>query len=235
MRRYWAFAVAILAATPAQADVTARFVGGGGSMTVAVNDRGDSRTTQGEEMSFLTVGGADYLLVTDPLGAFVARTEDFTAIQAEDARAHRGPDQPAPRPDGDPARSRFHPVRGGTETVAGRTGTVWVLRDSQGRPDLLTSAYVVSTDADLAPVGRASAYMMAKAIAAARQRGESDPEGRDEGINAIYALGTVIRQGGDFRLESVDTNPIPASEFALPSPPLSREQLAARMHGPAPQ
>jgi hypothetical protein len=203
-------------------------------MTIAVNDRGDSRISQGDDVSLLTVGGADYMLVTDRLGTLVARKEDFAAIQAEDARALRGPDRPAPRADGDSAQWRVHPVRGGTETVGGRTGTVWVLRDTQGRPDFLTSAYVVSTDADLAPVGRASAHWMADAIAAARQRGETDTEAHDEGVNAIYALGTVIRQGDDFALESVDTNPIPASVFALPSPPLTREQLAARMRGPAP-
>jgi hypothetical protein len=237
MRMHWSLGVvAFVAVAPAHADVTAHFVAGGGSarMTIAVNDRGDSRITQGDEVSLLTVGGADYLLGTDRFGTFVARKEDFVAVQAEAARAARGPDQPAPQADGDSAQWTLRPVRGGSETVGGRTGIVWTLRDSQGRPDLLGAVYVISTDADLAPVGRVSARWMTEAMTAAEQRGDTDLNGHNEGVRAIYAFGTVIRQGGDFALESVDTNPIPASEFALPSAPLSRAQLAARLHGPAP-
>jgi hypothetical protein len=46
--------------------------------------------------------------------------------------------------------------------------------------------------------------------------------------DAIFAKGTVIRMSRVMSLESVDTKPVPDSDFALPATILTREQFASR-------
>jgi hypothetical protein len=245
MRPFW-LAIAILIAGPARADVTARYAMGPEpnsmpAMVVEVNDRGDSRVVMGNAMAVLTLDGVTYLLMADLRGTFVARQDDAIAMVAEQARAlmssqasTRSHETPPPRLSGPDAGT----VQGGTETVGGRTGTIWWLRT--GREASPTDMdFVVCTDPDLAPVGRVLAQQLAASRSAAGQMiGPEITNGRGglfDGIVAIFERGTVIRWSRLYRLESVDSHPISASEFVLPSAPLTRAQLEARLGwGPAP-
>ena len=49
---------------------------------------------------------------------------------------------------------------------------------------------------------------------------------------ALLARGAPLRMGRMMQLESVDTGPVPASEFVLPSAPLTRDQLVERLGWP---
>ena len=99
--------------------------------------------------------------------------------------------------------------------------------------------FVVCTDADLAPVGRVLARQFATSRSMAGQvvgpQMASGVGGLFDGMVAIFERGTVIRWSRLYRLESVDSHPIPPSEFALPSAPLSRAELAARLGWGQPQ
>lgn len=247
MRLFWPAAIAVLVAAPARADVTARYVIGPGPtgmppMIIEVNDRGDSRMTMGNSMAVLTLDGISYIVMADLGGTFVARQDDVLAIQVESARAFLNRDLPERQHGAHappiPAMPAFRAVQGGSETVGGRTGTIWSLQNSTSHAAPPGMDFVVSTDPDLAPIGRAFARQFTSSRAALRQMtgpplADADA-GFFDGIMAIFERGTVIRWGRLMRLESVDAHAILASDFVLPSPPLTREQLAARMQGAAP-
>lgn len=236
---------AALAATPAAADVTAHYVVGDGAnaapaMSIEVNDRGDSRVSMGNRAAVITLDGVTYLVMADLGGVYVARQDDLLAVTIENARAMMGRDFHPPAHPQPAATADTHPlsvVQAGAETVGGRTGTVFELRDANARPGVHGLDFVVSTDADLAPVGRLLASQNRASHDGLRQMIGSDvtdSSGFFSGIAAIFERGTVIRMGRIMRLASVDREPLPAADFALPSPPLTREQLAARIRGPAP-
>lgn len=245
MRTRLIIALAVAAAaTPAAADVTAHYVAGPVAngvplMTIEVNDRGDTRVAMGNRSAVLTVDGVTYLVQADLGGVYVARQDDFLAVSIENARTMMGPDFHPPAHPSRPASAEPEPLRvvqGGTETVGGRTGTVWQLRDAHARPGVAGFDFVVSTDPDLAPIGRLLADQNRASREGLRQLVGTeaiDSTGFFSGIADIFSRGTVIRMGRIMRLDSVDTRPIPAADFVLPSPPLTREQLAARMRGTA--
>jgi hypothetical protein len=231
MRPVWLLGiVAILSASPAAADITARYaspINNAVTITVEVNDRGDSRVSMGNQMAFLTVGGVAYVLGSDLSGVYAVTEEDWIAVQTANMRAAlpadfgKSPELPA-----------YEVIEGGTETVADRTGKVWWLR-VKGEPTPTAGArpsgfdFVVNGDPDLAPVGRALARQMG---ASSAMMGAITEVARDfvMGNDEIFAKGTVIRMSRVMRLDSVDTNPVPASAFALPATVLTREQFAAR-------
>jgi hypothetical protein len=242
--RLIAIAVAMLAAAPASADVTARYVmgaapGGTPLMTIEVNDRGDSRVTIGNQSAVISLDGVSYQVLSDLQGVYVAREEDIVAVAIERARAMMGPEfhPPAPRPHGSVAEAPpLTVVQVGTETVAGRTGTVWELREARARPGAHGFVWVINSDPDLAPIGRLLANQNRASMEGMQQLmgGQAvDATGFLSGINAILARGTLIRMGSFLRLDSVNHDPNPPGDFVLPSPPLTREQLAARMLGAA--
>jgi hypothetical protein len=236
-------AIGLLAASPAWADVTARYAAGESGrslLTIEVSDRGDSRMFFGNGSPSITRDGVAHLVRTDRRGTYVAREEDWTAIQIEHARDLRSRGllrfPPSAAAGSSPAAPAYRVARGGSEIVGGRRGTVWLLRGLRGRAGDRTLDFVVSTDGDLAPLGRLLARINAPSNPRSRQwadAGFANDGASHNGIAPIFERGTVIRMGHRMRLKSVDTRPVPASEFVLPSPPLTREQLAARLGGTA--
>jgi hypothetical protein len=248
MRLLWLAAAASLIAAPVRADVTARYAMGFAPsglppMIVEVNDHGDSRINMGNNVAVLTLDGIAYILMADLNGTFVARQDDVLAIQVEQARGMLDQGDHQARQGTRPARTlaetSFRTVQGGSESVGGRSGTVWGLRPAGASATPADIDFVVNGDADLAPVGRALARQFASSRSAVMQAGlpqsSSAGAGSFDGLVAIFERGTVIRWGRLARLESVDTHPIPASEFVLPSAPLTRAQLEARMDLSQPQ
>lgn len=212
-------------------DITARYVLpsiGNAIMTVEADDHGNSRISVDGEPAVITTNGISYLLMEDSQGRYVVRREDMLAVANEIARAMIGG---APIPEGAEPRIDFDPpARAGTETVAGRTGTTWVILGGAGsdgeRVDL-----VVSADPDLAPIGRALALQFRESsISVGAGVGPLGLSGElPRALLAILERGAILRYGNMARLQGVDTRSIPASTFALPAAPMTREQLAARV------
>jgi hypothetical protein len=218
--RWIIVSAALLCATPAAADVTARYVpdrGGAALMTIEVNDKGDSRVSMGSSGAFLTIDGTAYVLAADLAGAYAVRQEDWVAVQSEAA--------PMRVPDG--TTLTFDTVDEGAASVGRRAGRHWTVRP-HGMPRTAGTLMemVISTDRDLAAVGRAYAALFAASMRARRITGiAADYSSK---LLAVLAKGTMIRIIHAMRLDSVDNVPVPASEFTLPGPVLTREQYAAR-------
>lgn len=217
MRFGWMMALLMLAAAdPALADITARFrQGEGPPIVVQVNDRGDSRMTVTDGV-YLSRNGADHMVLTFREGTVVARREDFLALIAEFSGAQN---RAAP-----PADNRVEISEQGSETIGGRTGTIYRI-GTAGRNDSID--LVISTDADLAPIGRVFQYQFLPMLAA---QGVSPP-GLAAAMTDLLSRGALLRFGALFQLEAVDMAPVPASTFELPAAPVSRDVLRARIMG----
>lgn len=224
MRLGWFLAFAFLSQTsPAQADITARYsqAAGQGDMIVVTDDRGQSRMNV-TDAAYVTTGGVAYIAVTDEQGGYVVRLEDFMSLMDELVRA-TGPSAPAP------GAARVQVQEGGTETVGGHSGRVFRISDPRTPRDVFE--LVISTDPGLAPLGRAMARPLAPMFAT---MGRAIP-GLAEALSDVLGRGALLRFGPLFRLESLGNAPVPASTFVLPSPPITREALAARLGADRPR
>jgi hypothetical protein len=213
--------LALLLANPAFAAVTARYSQSNGEppVVVQISDNGESRVTV-TEAAYVTTGGIVYMIMSDPHGQFVVRQDIFLGLMDEMLRATR-PATPA-------NDSRLAIAEHGTETIAGRTGALFRI-SMPGNP---SDAFeiVVSADPEPAPLGRA---MMALLIPFSTTMSRETP-GFAAAFSDVLGRGTVLRLGQMWRLESVDTGPVPPSAFAIPGAPLSRDELLARLRANAP-
>lgn len=228
-------ATALLATQPAAAGITAHYRMGYGPeqrlMVIEVNDRGDGRADIGGGAGILLLlGGTFYVVDTDAEGAYAARAEDAFAVGMEEWEAAEGPPDrdpaapvmPLPPDPPPPPPPQVEVTRGGTETVAGRAGTVWRVRDPAAPAATRDEEFVVSADAELAPLN---------ALLGPREPAGSDPmfdpNGAFAARVAVYRQGAILREGRTLRLERVEIHAMPGA-FTLPGPVLDREALAAR-------
>ncbi|MBV9882505.1 MAG: hypothetical protein JO276_05805 [Sphingomonadaceae bacterium] len=233
---------ALLAAGPARADIVARYAMGQPDfpmpeMVIEVNDRGDFHMTMGNQGAYYVIDGAAYFVQADLRGLYVARADDLTALVAELARAHRMQSHAQPGSAHLPPAVQF--MEAGTETIAGRTGTVWTTPAPGGAPSTAHGMeMVVSSDPDLTPLGRAMVRQFEMSMDGVRtMAGLAADAGAGEwgAMRAVLARGAPLRFGEIMRLTSVEVRPLPASEFILPAAPLSRAALAERMGWAQPQ
>ena len=206
---------ALLIAAPASADITARYAQWNGEppMVVQVSDIGESRITVTEAV-YVTTGGVDYMILEDAGGQFVVRQQDFLGMMADLLRA-----APAAAPPGAPPPTI---AESGTETLAGRAGTVFLISDPRHPSDRFD--LVISTDPELAPLGRAIGSLVG--IFGITMSRTSPTLGA--ALSDLVGRGALLRFGPLWRLESLEVEPVPQSAFALPSAPLSPEALRAR-------
>lgn len=200
----------------------------GATMTVEVDDHGNSRISVNGESALITVNGVAYAIVTDTQGSYAVRQDDMLAAFNELARGMIGAgDNDLPEPDlsDGPALTDS-----GLETVGGRTGTRWVFGHPppDGEPP---SEVVISADSDLAPVGQvlsrqfqSSTWSQGFSVGPLGLRGEVPPE-----VLALIARGTIIRFGTAARLEGVEAGPVSDSLFTLPSAILTRAEFETRL------
>jgi|ERR1044072_1239153 hypothetical protein len=214
-----AFSALLLSAGPALADITARFAQPDEPPMVAqVNDRGESRIEVADAV-YLTTGGVTYMIVEDAQGRFVARQEDFLALMSELLAAFPADSPPAPAP--------LEIVERGTETLAGRTGTVFRISDPR-RPSEPFDM-VISTDPELAPLGRAVGSVIGPfSVTVSRAM-----PAFGAAVSELAGRGTLLRFGPLWRLERIEIAPVPESTFALPGAPLDRDALRARLRADA--
>jgi len=241
MRLFCLAVATLLIASPANADITVRYAlgpppGAMPAMVIEMNDRGDARMAMGNQAAILVLDGVTYMIQGDLRGVYAARLDDLTALMAErfQAMTHdlNVPSHPAT---GDTAETmRF--VEAGPETVAGRTGTLWTMRTT-GNPPMHALDMVISNDPELAPLGRLFARQFGSSTQglATMMGSTAGAFGTDflQSFQTLLARGAPLRMGHLMQLESIDTRPVPASEFVLPSAPLTRDQLVERLGWPA--
>src|SRR3954451_16168583 len=216
-----ALVFALLLASPASAAITARYSQSNGEppLVVQTGDNGESLVTV-TEAAYVTTGGIVYMIMSDAHGQFVVRQDVFLGLMDEMLRATR----PAERTND----SRLAIAEHGTETIAGRTGAMFRI-SMPGNP---SDAFeiVVSAEPELAPLGRA---MMALLVPFSTTMSRETP-GFAAAFSDVLGRGTVLRLGPLWRLDSIESGPVPASAFALPSAPLGRDELLARLRANAP-
>lgn len=198
-------------ATPASADITARYrTASGEPLIVQVNDRGDSRIAHNSS-AVVTLNDISYVVVSAPRGDFAVRQDALIAELTRRTR-ERWRRSPLLIPVYD-----YEAVADGAETVAGRTGTRWFASASDvQRPN--DAAFVISTEPDLAVLGRALArqfgiaeYTISTADSAETGLGRVPPS-----LHRRIAEGTLIRMAHMLSLESIEHRPVPARAFLLP-------------------
>jgi len=202
---------------------------------VEVNDHGDARIAMGHQSAMIMLDGVLYLIQADLLGIYAARWDDLTALLTERIHVTMPPVEAPDRRGHPPASPVPAFIERGTEIVAGRTGTLWSQRVDNGHGQPVYGVdVVISSDPDLAPLGHIFARQFETAQSGLRTMlgsgaaAATSPNFGDQ-MRVLLARGAPLRMGNIMRLESVDTRPIPASEFVLPGSPLTRAQLEARL------
>ena len=224
-------AAALFGAEAATADVTARYRMGPAVMTIQVDEGGASRISMGSQMAIVARDGVTYFVAGDLAGTFAVRQDEMIAAMMQHLDP---PNLPRPPADSEGGEDSHRIVRRGTETVAGRTGTVYVIEATEQESAARAGGageYVISDDATLAPVGRVFARQfaqsgegMAAALGPAILTQTAMPQ-----LRTLLERGTLLRMGRILRLESVETAPIDAAAFELPETVLTGPEFAERM------
>ena len=114
----------------------------------------------------------------------------------------------------------------GPETVAGVQGNLYRIVIVSGETRTPPVEMVVATDPRLAPIGQEFVRLVesVRPTVVAVARGEPQLYAA---LVGMFRLGAPLRIGHEMRLDSVSTDDVPDSQFALPGPAMSREQLQA--------
>lgn len=227
--------IALVLATPAQAGLRAVYGSSEQARTLVIEvaDNGDARIGEAGDAGYgLLLGSHFYIVSRQGDGWMAARIEDVAAAIDRvmppifgDVLIRAGPAAP---------RAKMRAERKGEATVGGRAGTVWAVHGLGGDTDAKPADYVMSRDADLAPVGRAlEQFMHASLIPGAPLMGSAAAELIEE-TRYIFALGTPIDVGGRFRLQTVAKAEVAPERFALPVKPSTADELAAQMQARVP-
>lgn len=236
-----------LVAAPALADVTVRYKvknQAEKAITISVADDGNARFDSGEGAVLIVRDRVRYFVAPDRQGPIVARAEDgitvitefFTALigMMEQAAAPQASSGQTPAQTGGLAQMRamaavpYTAQARGTETVGGRTGTLYLVAPEQAGAQGPSVEIVIATDADLAPVAREMRALLGLVMRPAAALLGPSPDLLVE-LDGLLARGAPLRIGEEFRLDSISAAPLAASGFELPGPPLTLEQLRARL------
>jgi hypothetical protein len=244
-----------LLATPALADVTVRYRSvlpdnapenvrqHPPSMTISADGAGQARwevaapgmAVEGApSVSVITREGVIYFAANGPQPGMtiVARLDDAFALVSQFATplirggsAQEGARQLMEQ------RVEIHPV--GPETVNGVQGNLYRVVMINGETRSPPVEIVIATDPRLAPI----AQEFARVFESARPTVVSLLGGEPQALMALrglMGLGAPLRVGNEMRIDTISTDDVPDSRFALPGPVMSREQLqqmAAMMMG----
>lgn len=224
-----ALALLLLPLTPADAGLRAVYGSNEASraLVIEVADNGDARIAEAGDESYGLMLGGEFHVVSRQNGEWMAaRIVDVAAAIDRaippifgDALTHADPARPVARLD----------IRKlGERTVGGRKGVVWRIAGIGGG-DGPAAEYVMSSDADLKPVGRVlEQFMHAGILPGAPLLGSGAAELIEE-TRAIFALGTPLDVDGRFQLRSVEKADIDPARFVLPAKPATVDELVAAM------
>jgi hypothetical protein len=228
--RSYAFALILAAVSkPAFADMTANYVGPNNvfTMKIEIAANGDIRgTTSNPNSYFITRGGHGYMVQASFNGPTVMRMEDISVVMTEQMKRIM-PNMPSSIEDRPPS---FDLNKGGIVTVRGRQGIAYYLGNAKTHSANEQPVIVISNDAKLAPLGVAMQRQFAmSAEAMSGVFGKSNPFAQLQG--ALKDGAPLVFTG--MELDTVNTDPIPAAEFALPASPLSIEDVRKNLGAPA--
>lgn len=221
MIRICLIAAALFAASPARADVAARYRGpDGAAMLIEANDKGEGRIgpENGSGYGLFTAEGA--FVVWEEEGAVrVARYADLKAAADAQIAAFLGEEAVVPAEPEEAGPPLL--VRAGSETVSGRTGTGWREAGGEG------AALVLSDDPALRPLGA----VLARAVLETPTF-ESMLLGRPSRFAA--ELAALLRAAAPLRfadatLEEATFETLPAEGFVLPAAPMRVAELEAAL------
>lgn len=237
-------------ATPALADVTVRYRpvlpatapadvrASPPTMTVAADDAGHARIEMQAPgspgapgaprpgVALISRDGVRYVALNGPGPAMqmVARQDDVLALVSQFAAPLlRGSAQDGVRM-AMQQRVEIHPV--GPEVVNGVQGNLYRVVMVMGETRSPPLEIVVATDPRLAPVGREFASLAESLRPTVVSLLGGEPQAY-MAFRGLMGLGAPLRIGNEVRIESVSTEDVADSQFALPGPVMTREQLQA--------
>lgn len=112
----------------------------------------------------------------------------------------------------------------GPETVSGVQGNLYRIVIVTGETRSQPIEWVVATDPRLAPVGAEFARMTESLRPTVVTVLGGEPQ-LYAAIRGMAGLGAPLRIGNEMRLDTVSVDDVPDSQFALPGPVMTREQL----------
>lgn len=219
--RYKALVCAALLAVPglAHADITAVYAAPNTPMrmTIEIASNGDLHgAMMMGSLSILTRGGQGYMIGPGANGPEVCRVEDLATVTSE----HLSKLDPQFRAQMEAHIQPLILVLKGTETINGRTGDAYYLQLPQGglspKP-----VVVISHDPALAPLGRAMATQFRMSMKLAAQM---MPDAVFQSMLDTLEKGAPLLFSGA-ELQTVSAAPIAASEFAIPAPVMTLDQV----------
>jgi hypothetical protein len=116
----------------------------------------------------------------------------------------------------------------GPETVSGIQGNLYRIVLVNGETRAPPVEMVVATDPRLAPIGREFVRMIESVRPTVVAAAGGEPQ-LFTALRGMVGLGAPLRIGNEMRIDSVSTDDVPGSQFALPGPVMSREQLQMMM------
>jgi hypothetical protein len=236
-----------LLASPALADVTVRYRAvlpdsapaatraNPPTLTIAADESGQARWemaapgTPAEgarqpSVALIAREGVGYFALNGPQPGMqiVGRIDDAFALGAQFAAPIlRGPAQ-ATVAQVMSQRVEITPV--GPETVSGIQGNLYRIVIVNGETRTPPVELVVATDPRLAPIGREFVRMIESVRPTVIAAAGGEPQ-LFTALRGMAGLGAPLRIGNEMRVDTVSTDDVPDSQFALPGPVMGREQL----------
>jgi len=215
----------LLLASPAAADVTIRYAPdppNNRGLIIEADAQGRVRAETGPGQLLITRDGVTYVVTPGEEGPRVSRLDDFLVIATEAARAYRRAN-PVRTP---PPELHYRLRERGPETVGIWPGTRIDIEVIGSTSEDSASQWVTSADPALAEAGR-----IANGIFEVQSRifetVISNPGELMALLQQLRQRGAPLRLGGQYHLESLSADPVPAGRFDLPGPVLSQAQLRA--------
>jgi hypothetical protein len=216
----------LLLPAPAAADITIRYAPdppGDLGLVIEADGQGRIRAEMGPGQLFIIRDGVTYVVTPGESVPTVSHLDDFVVVATEAANAFR-----QSHPMGStPPEIHYRLSEGGPQTVGiwpGARAVVQQIGSGHPQPNII---WVSSSDPALAEAGR-----VANLVFETQSRIIGTVLWHPSEILALLgqlrARGTPLLLGGEYRLASLSSDPVPASRFDLPGPVLSREQLRAR-------
>jgi len=197
------------------------------TMKIEIAANGDIRgATSNPNSYFITRTGHGYMVQASFKGPIVMRMEDISTVMAEQFKRLM-PNMPPKAADQTPS---FDLAKGGIVTVRGRQGTAYYMGKAITHLSTEQPVVVISTDSALTPLAVAMEHQFTMSL---------EGMGHMFGKTSPFAqLQIALKDGAPLvftglELDSVNTDPIPTSEFELPADPLPLDEVRKNLGAPA--
>lgn len=239
--------VGMFLTTPALADVTVRYRAvlpdsapaatraNPPSLTISADDAGQARWEMAApgapaagarqpSVALIAREGVSYFALNGPQAGMqiVGRVDDALAIGMQMAAPIL--QGPARATVAQVASQRVEIIPVGPETVSGIQGNLYRVVLVNGETRSPPIEIVVATDPRLAPIGREMVRVVESLRPTLVAAAGTEPQ-LYAALRGMMGLGAPLRIGAEMRIDSVSTDDIPDSQFALPGPVMGREQL----------